>query len=79
MTLKDEKVCELRTCLGSVLGKEGVPEWLPAFPQACFHSHFHEPNKEQRGPGYGSAHGEDCEHLGATWHADFLQQFAASL
>ena len=77
MTLKDEKVRELRRCLGTMWGKEGVG--LPIFPQACFRSPFHEPRKEQRGLGYGSTHGEDCEHLGAMmWHADFLREFPAS-
>lgn len=77
MTLKDEKVCELRRYLGMAWGKGGVG--LSLFPQACFHSPFHDPSKEQRGPGYGSAHiVEDCECMGTTWHADFLQEFAAS-
>lgn len=31
MTIKEERVCELRRCLGSVWGKGGV--WLPVFPQ----------------------------------------------
>lgn len=47
-------MCELRRFLGSAWGKGGVG--LPLFPQACFHSPFHDPSKEQRGPGYGSTH-----------------------
>lgn len=62
MTLKAKKLCELRRFLGSALGQKGVG--LPVFPQACFGSPFREPGKEQRELGYGSAHGEDCEHLG---------------